>query len=512
MKIKDFFEHHGIVGNPFAEEDAQTDLVFKSHCIKTTYHPAWDKLFGSPAEPSTSIVFGEKGSGKTALRLQMVRALGEYNADHPDARPLVIEYDDFNPFLDAFRSRFSQRRSPERVLDQFRLWDHLDALLSLGTTQLVDRILYPTEVSYPAAVDSRAIPVEKLSHHQKRDLLGLLVCYDHSRSEEPHVRLGRLMGKMQFRDWKGWFSVYNLLIFGIIGALILLPLFCCGLYWNWFSWAFKAGMFRGVLAVGLLGAGSVVLPLLPYLVFRGRRLFDAIRLKRSVYVINRRSKSIQKLLMEFPKGDYGSLQLPFIRESNNRYELLARFQKILETLGFPGIIVLVDRVDEPYLINGQTQLMKRLLWPILDNKLLQHPGVGLKMLLLDSLLRLIDRESKEFHERCRLDKQNLIRSLDWTGQSLYDLVNARLAACRAGEAMPSIDRFFDERISRQRLLDAFERLKVPRHLFKFLYRLLVVHGSAHTEGDPVWTISSETFEATLAVYLKERDVAEAQFA
>ena len=80
MKIQQFLDHHGIGVNPFAEEDAQTDPVFKDHCIDSTYHPTWDKIYGNPAEPATSIVFGEKGSGKTALRLQIVRHLAEYNA------------------------------------------------------------------------------------------------------------------------------------------------------------------------------------------------------------------------------------------------------------------------------------------------------------------------------------------------------------------------------------------------------------------------------------------------
>jgi len=110
MRIREFLQHHGIGENPFADEDAQTDLIFKSACIKTTYHPTWDKIYGNPAEPATAIVFGEKGSGKTALKLQIVRHLADYNADHPDSRVFVVQYDDFNPFLDRFRERFSGRR------------------------------------------------------------------------------------------------------------------------------------------------------------------------------------------------------------------------------------------------------------------------------------------------------------------------------------------------------------------------------------------------------------------
>ena len=110
MKIQQFLDHHGIAANPFADEDAQTDLVFKGVCIRNTFHPTWDKIYGDPSEPATAVVFGEKGSGKTALRLQLARHLTDYNAEHPEHQVFVVEYDDFNAFLDRFRDRFSGRR------------------------------------------------------------------------------------------------------------------------------------------------------------------------------------------------------------------------------------------------------------------------------------------------------------------------------------------------------------------------------------------------------------------
>ena len=137
MKIKQLLEHHGIARNPFAEEDAQTDPVFKGHCIDNTYHPTWDKIYGDPAEPATAIVFGEKGAGKTAMRLQIAWRLEEYNAEHPGQRLFVIHYDDFNHFLDTFRDKVGPRRKPEKLLHEWKLWDHMDAILTLGVRRLV---------------------------------------------------------------------------------------------------------------------------------------------------------------------------------------------------------------------------------------------------------------------------------------------------------------------------------------------------------------------------------------
>ena len=80
MRTPQFFSHHGVDSNPFAEEDAQTDHVFKSRCVDVR-HPVWDKVYGDPTDPATSLVFGEKGSGKTAMRLQITEAIAKHNAD-----------------------------------------------------------------------------------------------------------------------------------------------------------------------------------------------------------------------------------------------------------------------------------------------------------------------------------------------------------------------------------------------------------------------------------------------
>jgi hypothetical protein len=110
---------------------------------------------GDPADPSTSIVFGEKGSGKTALKLQMVRQFERHNDAQPDGRTFVVLYDDFNPFLDRFVSRVGKGRPVEKSLAQWKLWDHMDAILTLAVTQLVTAVVEksskPPRLTRPAA-------------------------------------------------------------------------------------------------------------------------------------------------------------------------------------------------------------------------------------------------------------------------------------------------------------------------------------------------------------------------
>src|SRR4029079_12318386 len=199
MKVQQFLDHHNISRNPFAEEDAQTDPVFKEFCIESTYHPTWDKVFGDPSEPATSIIFGEKGSGKTAMRLQLARHIEHYNDRHPLRRLFVVHYDDFNPFLDRFRDRLSKRnRRPERVLALFKLWDHMDAVLSLAVTGLVDHILGVRQPSSAVICDLEPGAIDKLDRHQARDLLLLAAFYDQSTAETFKGRWHRLRQRLKY--------------------------------------------------------------------------------------------------------------------------------------------------------------------------------------------------------------------------------------------------------------------------------------------------------------------------
>ena len=136
----------------------------------TIHHPAWNKFFGSPADPSTALVFGEKGSGKTALRLQAMAEIEEFNQANPAERVFVISYDDFNPYLDHYRAAI-RATDPADVLRHWQLQDHMDAILSLGVTQLID--LLTTE----------KVDLSVLSLDQRRDLLLLAALYDASTGE-----------------------------------------------------------------------------------------------------------------------------------------------------------------------------------------------------------------------------------------------------------------------------------------------------------------------------------------
>ena len=165
MNLAQFFEHWRIVENPFRGEEARNDAVFarmsglaSGDPAAAALHSDFEKVLGDPARPTTAIVFGEKGSGKTGMRLQIEAKIARHNRENPRQRQFVVLYDDMNGFLDRLHDRTARhstsegrsarsRRGEARnhdALDVFkhvRLVDHIDAILSIGVTKLVTSIL-----------------------------------------------------------------------------------------------------------------------------------------------------------------------------------------------------------------------------------------------------------------------------------------------------------------------------------------------------------------------------------
>lgn len=495
MKVQQFLDHHGMARNPFAEEDAQTDPVFKEHCIDSTYHPTWDKVYGDPSEPSTAIIFGEKGSGKTAMRLQLAKHLEQYSQRHPGGRLFVIHYDDFNPFLDRFRDKLGSRnRRPDRVLQHWKLWDHMDSILSLAVTGLVDRILEVKQPSAAVYCDLAPADVDKLDRHQARDLLLLAACYDQSTSETFKGRWHRLRRRLKFHTYNAHWQLAVGAIWTLLLVVILVAVLANGgqawlpPWWAW--WVYPL-----VLILGWL----------PWLWQAWKTFWLARGVLRRMRVGIHETNPLRQVLMHFTPGELSGQPLPNKDSTDDRYELLLKLQALLQTLGQSGIMVLVDRVDEPHLINGSAELMKGFLWPMLDNKFLKHPGLGLKLMLPMELTRFIEREERDFYQRARLDKQNMIPSFEWTGEALYDVANARVRACAKAGQKPVLTDLFEPSLSQTRLIEAFRTLRVPRRLFKFLYHLIATHCNAHTDQNPQWKIASTLFESTLALNLRDQD-------
>ena len=155
MKIQQFLEHHGIATNPFADEDAQTDLVFKGYCIRSTLPSDLGQDLRRPGRAGHGGRVWREGLGQDGhaaadrpapdrLQRRASRAAG--------VRRPVRRLQSVPGPLSRAASRAGSR-GPDRVLGQWKLWDHMDAILSLAVTQLVDRLLEVKQARHPAARD-----------------------------------------------------------------------------------------------------------------------------------------------------------------------------------------------------------------------------------------------------------------------------------------------------------------------------------------------------------------------
>ena len=485
MNVARFFEHWSVTENPFRAEEARHDAVFHRLPEGAAMHPDFEKILGEFDAPSASIVFGEKGAGKTAIRMQLASRIARHNelARGVEPRVLLVAYDDLNPILDRFVSSVDGWDDPLGALKRFRLVDHMDGVLHTAVIDLVDSALGDRRATGAVDLGDRPLrTLRALPQRARRDLLLLQAIYD--RPDSAHERTAQLKKRLRVKrdtptmawaaaSWLGW----------LIPALLLAVFF-----WK-----------RAEL--GEWGAGAALIAF-----YAATALWALVLLKRFAwdgFVFGRLSKKLGKQLRTLnrtPASFGASLRLlhsadrdpgalPLTGADDQRYAMFVRLQKILEDLGYRGVVVVVDRVDEPTVISGDTDRMKAIVWPMLNNKFLQMTGFGFKLLLPVELRHALFRESTKFFQEARLDKQNLIERLTWTGSMLYDLCNARLLACRRGEADGvSLVDLFEADVTRQDLVDALDQMHQPRDAFKLVYQCIQEHCSNVTDEQEAWRI------------------------
>lgn len=594
MTPANFLEHWGLIDNPFRAEEARHDSVLARLIARSSVggglhamraqHGDFEKIAGDPMRPSSAVVFGEKGSGKTTLRIQIAQQVSLHNARQPapglressggDGRILLIPYDDLQPVLERLHTRLRRvsRKGESPVLDSLKLVrsvDHLDAILHAAVPRLIDAALEdgasPAPATFaPAAVASEAraagedpsgsiasravaeaapigsVPhttmaggaaglvadlgpdarksLKRLDKRTKRDLLILQACYDRPEggtggAADRTRALRRALGvRSSWRERVQWIlalggwsmpALVLLMLWQTVtpgaapaapasgaepGAFDRVVSFLASVP-QWFGLTAKADSTTAVWTTAFFITMGVWLLFLLKLVWVDRFIFRrvAARLFRQLRVTGRSEQSYLLSLKQIPASWRGGGVLPLSDSEGTRLTLVQRLRSVLRAYGYSGIIVIVDRVDEPSIIAGDAERMKAVVWPLLNNAILQQEGVGLKLLLPIELRHMLFRESAAFFQNARMDKQNMVEQLGWTGAMLYDLCDVRMMACRHPdpESLPPAQRppamattlsdLFGDDVPRAALVEALEAMRQPRDAFKFIYRCIAEH-------------------------------------
>jgi hypothetical protein len=443
ITMSQFLKSHGLQRNPFIEEEAQNDKVFEDLVNEAGYtfnHQAWDKFFGEPPGRGTSMIFGVKGSGKSALRLALEKNIAHFNQEQ-DERILLIKYDDFNSFLDAFKRRGEQDRKRETAmtLKDFGLAQHLDSILVCGMEALL------------AEHAAGTITLDALEPHQRHDLMLLMAFY----LSGPPDRYNRVMDDLGAR----------LLRRSVVGSM---------------GRGFKANL------LGLLTLG--IAPLLRQNFYRGVARAAA----REIIVRPRSPKDVKRALRRVPSAylrDQDVKRKGWRNNDDMRRLFVTKFIDVALSLGYRQIVVVMDKIDEPSLINGDRDRMEAFVWPLWNNRILQlHPKLSFKMLLPRQLYESVRRASTEKANEARFDKQKIIYPFRWGDKQLYDMMSARLRICRFDQDEPyPLANLFDEAMPMREILNALDRLRQPRFVLNYLYRLIAetCAQTDHLEDQPV---------------------------
>ncbi|MEO0476216.1 MAG: hypothetical protein AAF085_09670 [Planctomycetota bacterium] len=489
MNAQTFFEHHGIDTNPFAAEEARLDPIFDRLPGGATDHPDFAKIMGRVDQPATAVVFGEKGSGKTAIRLMLGRKINEHNAKPDNAPVLVVAYDDLNPVLDKLLS--AKRQKAEAMLDKFRLEDHQDAILARAMTKLVSAMLGEKDHTPEPVpqIDVTRRAMKRLPKQTRVDLAVLAALYDEPASGSALPRFEKLRKKLRI-GWhlpQWWVLTKAIVYTAAAGALYIMH----RIMDDDPGWLMPALIALGVFAVIAWG----------YWLYKQFKLWSlARRATNEMPAVKRSSDILRKMLEQFRSSQLAGQPIPVPPRGpaplgDTRYQLTRRFVTALSEMGFAGMLVFVDRMDEPTLVHGDAEKMKAITWPMFDNKFLKQERVGMKLLLPLELRYELARESATFFQEARLDKQNLIDELTWSGATLYDLCNKRLAACHTGNGdAPTLKSIFAEDVSREMLIDALDQMHQPRDAFKFLYAALQEHCRLVADDEKNYKIARLTLE------------------
>ena len=484
MNIATFLGHFGLTENPFRAEEARNDSVFRRIESKCR-HPDFDKIVGDFEPSSTSVVFGERGSGKTAIRLQIERTLAEHNIANPTQRCLPIIYDELNPVLDRF-SRKVRRGTPLETIRRFALVDHIDAIMNAAVPWMVDRILTELRSRESNHFDEQApARAKRLDLPTKRELMTLQICYD--RPEAADARSGRLKRALRLRS-NNMIRPLKWVIAGLAAATLALILF-----YLLSSPAQSIWLWNTLIVLMLLGTAAVFGRLI-WMWLQTHRL--AADLAKRMRVLDRSAASFRESLLALSTRDAMVAELPRSDDDDLRYAMFSRLLRVIRPFGFRSIMILIDRVDEPTLISGEPERMRAFVWPLLNNKFLQQDHISVKLLLPLELRHLLHRETAEFFREARMDKQNLIERLSWTGAMLYDLCAARLTACLGDGAPPvSLADMFDESVTAKVLIDALDEMQQPRDAFKLLYQVIQEHCANVPEEKPQWHVPQSILDS-----------------
>lgn len=487
-------DYWGLSEDPFTCEDADKDAIL-TEIDPSMAHWSFDRMYGNPRVPAPGIVFGEKGSGKSALRLMMVRRIEKYNQEHPDNKIFLIEYIDFNNYLQQFRRAAgikNDQNAASKVMNKWSISDHLDSILSVGVSKLVDEAL------------SREKNPEGMKHKEKAFMALQTALYYQSPMRTRVEAVQAVMKRFGLGSVRPFFRWFFIIVFTILGALTALTPLAA-------QFLMPEAQLGPPVVYYAVGLGLLAATWVGYLVHYASVRSQIARANRAIKVLPKNPAPLSKLLERMSSAERKEYVMPIGSDDASRYQQLQWFMTLLHCFGYRGLYVLIDRVDEPSILSAREELMRTFIEKILDIKLLQFPDVGLKLFLPIELDEIHRNASPEQLKKMRLDKSNLVPELKWSGNELYEIANQRMiSSLNPNSRAQSLADLFASDFDMTYLKETLNELATPRYAFGFLSNLLSEYiknlPNDLEENDEAWKIDRHQFDVVKSGWLDKTGI------
>ena len=512
IKTEDFLASHQLLRNPFTEDDSQNDQVFIDLLAESGFrfnHADWEKFCGYPMGIGTSMVFGSKGSGKSAMRLAMERIFE--NDPQTSDKILLVKYDNFNEFLEKIKQKIEKKRNKiqnskwfgkkpvkQFFIDEFKLVNHLDSMLVCSIQSIFEKFS-----KHPQLLENIISGSIHFPENLKKDLYFLATVYLKGSPDYYTKTLKSLAGKFlvnaPLEKIKLWAKDgINFLISSSVASILFAALTEFPMESPWTVLIFFA-TFASHLSIFRLIKKTYF-----------KKIAES--LNSGILVRERETNDLSNSLANLDAEYLDSLTLKNMDIKVNeelRFQLLKKLLQISSAMGFERVVVIMDRIDEPHMIMGDKEKMYEFIKPLWNNKLLQmDENISFKMLLPKQLHEYVRKADSTDANIARWDKQKIIYPFRWSKGELYDLLSDRLRVCRENksESYPLLS-LFESDISKDKVLDVLDKLRQPRFALKFMYNI-IRQGCAEqdkTDEEPV-KIGLEVFYKVKATI--ERDIIE----
>jgi len=456
----------GLRQAPFAHEDADHDPLL-DRVDSWAVHPSYERLVDLNGGPSSAVIFGERGSGKSALRRSVAKGL------KADGKSLTVEVTDVDPWLEIFKLQAGQGKQRANGFARLDRADLIDLMLSAATMRLGESL--------------KAEPgrLKKLSSSQRAELCLLVAAYHPDFEGDREEQVSHLLSAS-----RSWWKPAGRAVFAVLGAAVCLaPLVQLGGRISIEPSATMPVALVGAGMLGLMAAHSL------WRILMAHRAMGRITAEMRITAPDRRL--MRRALTVLPRSSAPVLTQGAETREDGRYRLLQGLIQLVREMGWSGLDLLVDRIDESTLLQARVDCMGSFIDPVLEHKLLQLDGLGLKLFLPVELTPMVRGAGPERLRRMRLDKATLVDEMRWSGQELLELADRRLVAASNGPAT-CLGELLGEDLDLVEMKDALHTLGTPRLAFAFLRDLFEDHARELPDDLPRdsadWRVNRGSFE------------------